>query len=507
MRNKMRTVVPYDVPDILHLVTISAFIYLLKVAESILTTTISAGLIGSLALGIIAGPEVLDLLPEYVQRTFIILGYIGLLLIVFEAGLSTDITLLYNHVLISNVTAFSGVALPIIFSIALLTYGFGYTLLQSFAAGAALCSTSLGTTLALLRPEFRQTKPGAVLLSAALLDDIIGLIFAAIIPNLPHGANSHGTVRWSTVARPILVSFAFGLATPIAAIFTQRVVLAIPFAWRKRLCTGNVQSFLIVATLAAFVAGAQYAGTSELFGAYLAGAFLDHAFPTRAGISPHEPTVVAPPNLEEDLHTPSSAFAEYFLPLLQHFFAPVFFASIGVALPVRSMFFVDGSRRVIWRGIVYSILMIIGKAAVGLWLLVWPDSDTGFGWCGVKHHPVTSVSAEEVDEDVPSPSPRLRSTTSTCSLSSCRSDGDKHIAIPRLSGAALLGVAMVARGEVALIIAQLARPLLAGDPRATSEAFAVVIWAILVATVVGAVGVGLLLKSWDRQSLGAPLEP
>ena len=46
--------------------------------------------------------------------------------------------------------------MPIAFSFALLTAGYGYSPLEAFAAGAALSSTSLGTTLAALNSVSRQ---------------------------------------------------------------------------------------------------------------------------------------------------------------------------------------------------------------------------------------------------------------------------------------------------------------------------------------------------------------
>ncbi|KAF8065301.1 Sodium/hydrogen exchanger family-domain-containing protein [Lyophyllum atratum] len=279
--------IAYEAPSIPLLFTVSSYIYLLNVAESLLSSTINAGLIGSLALGIIFGPEASNILPEDIQKTFVIIGYIGLLLIVFEAGLSTDIALLYTNILLSSIIALSGVIFPIAFSIFLLSYGYGYTLMQAFAAGAALCSTSLGTTLALLRPEVRQTRTGAIILSAALLDDITGLVFAAIIPNLPSEvSNSSGIITWYIVARPVLVSLGFGFGTPLAAVLAHKfLLLATPSFRRKYIYTGYTQLFFIASTLSGFVAGAKYAGTSELFGAYLAGAFLAHLFPTPMGTS------------------------------------------------------------------------------------------------------------------------------------------------------------------------------------------------------------------------------
>lgn len=77
---------------------------------------------------------------------------------------------------------------------------------------------------------------------------------------------------------------------------------------------------------------------------------------------------------------------------------------------------------------------------------------------------------------------------------SARSGSSPIMVIPLL-----LGFAIVARGEIALIVAQLTRPLLettadVNEDRMASEPFAVVIWGILVSTVGGAVMVGMVLR-------------
>ncbi|KAF9463242.1 Cation/H+ exchanger [Collybia nuda] len=465
--------IPYEAPELPILLTISSYIYLLNIAEATFNSLINAGLIGSLALGVIFGPEASNLLPDYIQHTFILLGYIGLLLLVFEAGLSTDISLLYHNIFLSLVVALTGVGLPIALSLLLLAHGYGYSLLQAFGAGAALCSTSLGTTLALLRPGLRQTKTGAVLLSAALLDDIIGLVFAAIIPNLPYeGSSSPNSIAWYTVARPILVSLAFAFGTPALAYILSRLLWKSPPLCRARFFTKQMQLLLIVSVTSGFVAGAQYAGTSELFGAYLAGTSLSYIFSV-----PTLPTlrVTTSQSQVPCLHDMKDTFAVFIQPLLHHIFSPIFFASIGMAIPIRSLVFVDGSRRVIWRGIVYSFLMILAKTTVGAWMLVHKVSHPRLGWCYWSKKSMRSHKSNK------------------------KESGNAKTELTHTQSAALVGLAMVARGEIALIVAQLARPLLVvGTFENNTEAYAVVIWAILITTVSGALGVGLLLRSWDK---------
>ena len=487
--------IAYEAPALPILLTISSFIYLLNVAEHIFSSLISAGLIGSLSIGIIFGPDASNILPTYIQTSFIIIGYIGLILLVFEAGLSTDINLLYHNIFLSLTVALCGVLFPIAISLLLLHFGFGYTTLQAFGAGASLCSTSLGTTLALLRPELRQTKTGAVLLSAALLDDIAGLVLAGIIQSLPFtNSTSSSTISWYTITRPILVSFAFAFVTPSIAYVLRKIVTRAPPMWKNLLHGGRIQLFWTVSVLSGFVAGARYAGTSELFGAYLAGAFLSYVFwlPSQNHVSDGHDSNTYP----STLLTPQGIFTKYLLPLLQHIFSPIFFASIGAALPIRSLVFADGSRRVIWRGLVYSLLMILAKAVVGFWLLVWPDRNSGLGWCGIKKSARPKVTRTSHKPKSP------RATPNPGVDKNLESNSVPALSMSRAHSATLIGFAMVARGEIALIVAQLARPLLTGGiPPETAEPFAVVIWAVVVTTVSGALGVGFLLRSWDKRSL------
>lgn len=488
------TPVPYESPALTRLLTLSAFLYLINLADALFAQLINAGLLGPLAVGIIFGPQVANLLSESIQSTFISLGYIGLILLVFDAGLSTNITLLFNNIILSVIVALSGISLPIAFSLLLLHFGYGYSVLQAFAAGAALCSTSLGTTLTLLDRKTKQTRTGAVLMSAALLDDIVGLVIAAIISELSVTEGVQTSIPWQIIVRPVLASFGFAFGTPILAFSINRIVNNVK--WRSKLYSARIQLFAIVTVLSGFVAGAQYAGTSELFGAYLAGAFLTYIFqgePQTPPSNTNDSPAVIPPE-----STPHASFTFYILPALQTILSPIFFASIGTALPIRSLGSVNGSQTVVWRGLLYSLLMILAKALVGLWIIVWPDAGhTWFGICRSSKNQAESQDAVVQDgshaqnePSEPSPPPPLE-------------EGESSMELNRPHSALLLGLAMVARGEIALIVAQIARPLLVGNDgtdTSTSEAFAVVIWAVLVTTVGGAIGVGWLLKSSGKKA-------
>lgn len=452
----------YEHPQATTILTIASFLFLINVAEALFEWLINAGLVGSLIVGVIYGPQAADILPHEIITSLIQLGYIGLLILVFEAGLTTNTQLLVDNLFLSTLAACVGIGVPIGLSILLLHAGYGYTLLQSFAAGAALSSTSLGTTLALLKPEWRQMRSGAVLLSAALLDDVVGLVIAAIIVQL---ADTNSDIPWQIIVQPILVSVAFAILVPLLAYLLNRVHVTyyVSRVVPKRFHRKSLL-FVIVAVLSGLVAGARYAGTSDLFGAYLAGIllnFLDKGNTTENTVlaaeeqkSTHSHSLSV---VREDLLT--STFTRYILPALQTFLSPIFFASIGIALPIRALGVADGSSAVIWRGVVYAIFMFLAKAVVGITIFLWPAPKS------------TEVEAAAVGHLPPT--------------------------LTRPQASVFLGLAMVARGEIALIVAQLARPILTHSGE-SEEAYAVVIWAILLCTVGGAICVGVFLRSRSR---------
>lgn len=158
------------------------------------------------------------------------------------------------------------------------------TPLQAFAAGAALSSTSIGTTFTILSTTgLAKTRLGVVLGSAAMMDDVMGLVMVQIISNLGGdggGGNGSGSseVDPVIVIRPILV--AFGFAIGLLLICRFGVARAVHFSLARNLHhrfpdVVHSSNFAFVAhmgVLMGLVAGATYAGTSGLFAAYLAGA-------------------------------------------------------------------------------------------------------------------------------------------------------------------------------------------------------------------------------------------
>ena len=175
--------------------------------------------------------------------------------------------------------ALTGICLPIALSFALLKIANAKTL-QAFAAGAALCPTSLGTTFALLNTSgLTQTRLGTVLTTAAMLDDVVGLVMVQVISDLGMATSSFNAI---TVVRPVAVSFGVVIVLSLVCVYVVKPLTL----WLGNRQTGLLRktfskishypkqwAFVVhTAILLGLVIGATFAGTSSLFAAYLAGA-------------------------------------------------------------------------------------------------------------------------------------------------------------------------------------------------------------------------------------------
>jgi len=269
----------YHEPAIVTILIQSSFLLLLNIGGYVLDNVIYCGLLGQVFLGVAWGTPGARWLPEAFEVAITQLGYLGLILLVFEGGLSTSIGSLRANMLLAILVALTGILLPMGFSFSLLSLG-GASNLQAFAAGCALCSTSLGTTFTVLKTSgLVTTRLGTILTSAAMLDDVVGLVLVQVISNL---GPAHPSFTWVTVVRPVLVSLAFATIVPLVCQFMLKPSFAvlssrtaqIPDFLRMIARPQTVKFLLSTSLLIGLATGASYAGTSNLFAAYLAGAVI-----------------------------------------------------------------------------------------------------------------------------------------------------------------------------------------------------------------------------------------
>lgn len=277
--------------------------------------------------------------------------------------------------------------------------------------------------------------------------------------------------------------------------------------------------------------------TSVLYGAYVAGLLLTYiSKPPAPSLSSSRESMdlSADEQRAEDLSF-EAAFVRAIGPLQNQLFLPLFFASIGFAIvsaifpspastQTRSQPFLElWHPTVLWRGIVYSVLMCTAKLAVGLPVLFYPVITTMPARTSrLRHrlkalyHATTSRLFNHSPGDVAiqmTPSHELQRHPNCLSPSTPNCSNGVHSVslwyqiIASVPASVFMGVAMVSRGEIGLLIAQLART--GGDASDTSpgdgsgllgdEAFLICIWAILLCTLVGPIGVGVVVRRWNSK--------
>jgi Kef-type K+ transport system membrane component KefB len=439
----------------------------------------------------------------------------------------------------------------------------GATSVQAFAAGAALCSTSLGTTFTVLASSgLSSSRLGVVLTSAAMMDDVVGLVMVQVISNL--GGNFSAV----TVVRPIAVSVGFAIFVPLACsfflkpatLFLNRFREAHPNTATCRVFGFRHTAFAIhTALLLALVAGSSYAGTSNLFAAYIAGATIswwdsevphlisqattDQAHPAEEKSSRTDPTpgenspseqstatrpetifhakieggAVAPDATRSlDNSTMSSSqehetsgravYERYYHHPVSKILQPFFFASIGFSIPITRMF----SGEIVWKGIVYAIIMTFGKLVCGLWLVRFhlvpikngirgalskvKMPSTPHVW-GKKSTPESTSQMSQCEGRATELQPPGASATAVLSSQNDTLSPPHPFSLqPPL----ILALAMTARGEIGFLISAIAESggvfKSAFDSGSESDIFLVVTWAIVLCTIIGPLGVGFCVR-------------
>jgi Kef-type K+ transport system membrane component KefB len=282
--------------------------------------------LGELVAGVILGASLLGVVdPE--QEIVHLLAELGVVILLFEIGLETDLKKLMAVGSSAASVAVVGVVLPFALGYAV-AWALGLDTIASLVAGAAMTATSVGITARVLSDLGRLHDPeGQVVLGAAVIDDVLGLIVLAVIARVVAGGEvGLGDVAGSTAA-------AFGFLG--VAIILGRLLVPGLFALLARVGRGRALAVmgLSLALLAALAA--ELAGSALIIGAFAAG-------------------VVLQP-------TPQAHAVQAGIVRLGHLFVPIFFVAVGAAVDVRA--FADP--RVLALGLALLVAGILGKLAAG----------------------------------------------------------------------------------------------------------------------------------------------
>ena len=144
------------------------------------------GVVGEILAGLIIGPCILKLVAptEFINQ----MAEIGVILIMFSAGLETNLKELKKSGLIALVIACAGVLVPLIGGAVLYMSIYGFAapgtdeFFEGLFIGCIMTATSVGITVEALRElGFLKGRVGQTILSAAIIDDVIGIIVLTFV--------------------------------------------------------------------------------------------------------------------------------------------------------------------------------------------------------------------------------------------------------------------------------------------------------------------------------------
>lgn len=329
--------------------------------------------VGELIAGIVLGNLTLVGISYFAGYTtepvISFLAELGVIILLFQIGLESNIGELSKAGVKSLVVALIGAFVPF----ALGAWVVGPLLLpgQEFITylflGASLAATSVGITARVFKDMgFLKTKAATIVIGAAVIDDVLGLMLLAVVSAMATG----GEVSVSSVGMILGKSVGFLVGSVLLG---QLIAPWVSKAFSK-ISTGTGTKFTVAISFSLlFSALAKVIGLEPIVGAFAAGLVLD---PVHFKVF-KEPEVVA--DVKEVLHEVPDKKKRRVSEILGHFadrsvedtieqlalfFVPIFFVVTGMGVSLQALF----SLKILILAVAISIVAFIGKFVSGLFL-------------------------------------------------------------------------------------------------------------------------------------------
>lgn len=291
--------------------------------------------LGELVGGVVIGVSGLHLVDPH-DVTIHLLSELGVILLLFLIGLETDLRKLIAVGGPAAAVAVVGVTLPFVGG-ALYGHLMGFSSLVSLFLGAALTATSVGITARVLSDLGHLQDPESqVILGAAVVDDIIGLVLLTLMGTLAAG----GELTVIGISRVVVVAFGFVL---LAILIGSKLA---PWLIRSIDRIGMARGLFFASVVFAFVLAylAHEVGSAIIIGSFAAGLVLAR---TERG-----------KDIEHEVHD------------VAQFFIPIFFVVVGAAVDLKAINpFDPAARKFFLIGLALTAIGVVGKVAAGY--VVW----------------------------------------------------------------------------------------------------------------------------------------
>ncbi len=287
--------------------------------------------LGELIGGAIVGISGLRLVNPH-DPTIYLLAQLGIVLLLFLIGLETELDKLLDVGLAAMIVAVVGVSATFAGGFAL-GHLLGFPPIISVFLGGSLTATSVGISARVLSDlGHLHDREAQIILGAAVVDDIIGVVLLTLIGRIAEGGNLTALgVVWLTVVAFGFVILAITIGSWLAPVLVRLIE-------RIDVARGLLFASIIFALALAYTA--QRVGSAIIIGSFAAGLVLAR---TDKG-----------EEIERQVHD------------LSHFFVPIFFVAVGAAIDVRTLNPLDaGSRKFLVTGVGLAAIAMTGKLLAG----------------------------------------------------------------------------------------------------------------------------------------------
>ncbi|MFH2002279.1 MAG: cation:proton antiporter [Planctomycetota bacterium] len=286
--------------------------------------------LGELVAGVIIGPSVFGLVEP--NETLRYIAQLGAVLLLFEIGLEHDVTELFRVGRSAVILTAGAVLLPFAGGTAA-ALAFDLSLVPSLFIGGMLTATSIGITARVLTDLGKMnTREARIILGAAVMDDIVGLLLMAFILSLAAGDN---VSPWEVI-RQCLYAVAFLSGSTWIGIWAARRIVRFLHRMRSRGVL-NITAFVFCILMAS---GAHLVGLSPIIGAFAAGlvfARTEHVMHIREKIE-----------ASGDL------------------FIPIFFVMLGVSVELQALNPFGGENlSMVYLGLLLILIALVSKGVSG----------------------------------------------------------------------------------------------------------------------------------------------
>ncbi|HAF43373.1 MAG TPA: sodium:proton antiporter [Gallionellaceae bacterium] len=295
------------------------FLAIILIAARLLSETAARfgipSVIGELVAGLLIGPSLLGWVSP--DTTMKLLAEIGIILLLFEVGMDTNLSRLARSGGKPYIVALVGFALPFALGYAISAWVFGLPELTALFIGGTLTATSIGITVRVLDDlGKRQSDEAQIVIGAAVLDDILGVLALAFLYQF---AVEH-EVSVRAVSEVGLYILLFMLLAPFVAKLAAMIIDRLD----QHAATPGLLLTMVLSLILLFSWLAHAVGAPEIMGGFAAGlAFGQHfgfRFPLGKAVLNLKPSPKLAHRLEEQMR-----------PLI-HTFSPLFFVMVGVSL-------------------------------------------------------------------------------------------------------------------------------------------------------------------------------